>query len=284
MNNNYNVIGTLSNPIIFEEVFKEPRFCASFLNATELFNLEADKITITTTKFNKGLKIKSTNMDVTIKVENNMLINMEMQNAKTKYDMMSRLIYYLGELITYSQAKGSEYDKAYSAVVAILNHNMFNDEKYIREFKLKDEDGEIIEYIRIIIIELPKRKACDKIELKKWLDIFNERNLNSIKEGCGVMSDVAKKIVALNADDEMFEFLMSQEKQDRDYASQLKAEKEEARAEGLAEGRAEGKAEGLVEGKLEGKLEMAKTMKADGLDINTIIKYTKLSKEEIEKL
>ena len=51
MNNNYNVIGTLSNPIIFEEVFKEPRFCARFLNATELFNLEADKITITTTKF-----------------------------------------------------------------------------------------------------------------------------------------------------------------------------------------------------------------------------------------
>ena len=147
-------------------------------------------------------------------------------------------------------------------------------------------------YIRIIIIELPKRKACDKIELKKWLDIFNERNLNSIKEGCGVMSDVAKKIVALNADDEMFEFLMSQEKQDRDYASQLKAEKEEARAEGLAEGRAEGiaqglaegRAEGIAEGLAEGKISMAKKMKADGVDINTIIKYTELTNEEIERL
>ena len=300
MNNNYNVIGTLSNPIIFEEVFKEPRFCASFLNATELFNLEADKITITTTKFNKGLKIKSTNMDVTIKVENDMLVNMEMQNAKTKYDMMVRLYYYLAELITYSQVKGSEYDKTYSAVVAILNYNMFNDKKYIREFKFRDEYGNEIEYGRIIIIELPKRNACDKIELKKWLDIFNERNLNSIKEGCGVMSDVAKKIVALNADDEMFEFLMSQEKQDRDYASQLKAEKEEARAEGLAEGRAEGIAQGLAEGRAEGhaeghakgkaeglaegKLDMAKKMKLQGISIDVISNITELPYEEIEKL
>ena len=250
------------------EYLKTQHFCASFLNATELFDLKAEQITITTTKLNNGLKVKSSNMDVTIKVENDMLVNMEMQNAKTKYDMMVRLCYYLGELITYSQAKGEEYKNAYSVVVAILNYNMFDDSNYIREFKLRDEYGNEIEYGRIIIIELSKRNSCDKIELKRWLDIFNERNLNSIKECCGVMSDVAKRIVALNKDDELFEFLMSQEKQDRDYASQLKAEKDEARAEGL----------------VEGKLEIAKKMKKDGVDIDAIIKYTKLTKEEIEKL
>ena len=106
------------------------------------------------------------------------------------------------------------------------------------------------------------------------------------------MSDVAKKIVALNADDEMFEFLMSQEKQDRDYASQLKAEKEEARAEGLAEGLAEGRAEGHAEGHAkgkaeglaEGKLDMAKKMKLQGISIDVISNITELPCEEIEKL
>jgi predicted transposase/invertase (TIGR01784 family) len=46
----------------------------------------------------------------------------------------------------------------------------------------------------------------------------------------------------------------------------------------------EGKMEGRAEGRAEGKLEIAKSMKADKLPIETIIKYTGLSAEEIETL
>ena len=67
---------------------------------------------------------------------------------------------------------------------------------------------------------------------------------------------------------------------------------DEGRAEGRAEDRAEGRAEGLEEGRAEGlekgraeeKYAIARGMKADGIPVETIAKYTGLSAGEIEKL
>ena len=60
--------------------------------------------------------------------------------------------------------------------------------------------------------------------------------------------------------------------------------REEGRAEGREEGRAEGMAEGRQEGRVEEKFVIARGMKADGLPVETIAKYTGLSAEEIENL
>lgn len=57
-----------------------------------------------------------------------------------------------------------------------------------------------------------------------------------------------------------------------------------AKLEGLTEGRAEGRAEGIEIGIEKNKYETAKQMKADGLPINIIQKYTGFTEEEIEKL
>ena len=63
---------------------------------------------------------------------------------------------------------------------------------------------------------------------------------------------------------------------------------DEGLAEGLAKGKAEGMAEGIVKGKAEGKAEeklaIARGMKADKVPIETIVKYTGLSAEEIKNL
>ena len=56
------------------------------------------------------------------------------------------------------------------------------------------------------------------------------------------------------------------------------------RAEGLAEGRAEGLAEGLAEGRAEAIKENARKMKADGMSVELIVKYTGLTAAEIEAL
>ena len=46
----------------------------------------------------------------------------------------------------------------------------------------------------------------------------------------------------------------------------------------------EGKTEGKIEGIIEGKIETAKTMKAEGEPIEKIIRYTGLTRDEINKL
>ena len=54
--------------------------------------------------------------------------------------------------------------------------------------------------------------------------------------------------------------------------------------EGLREGCDLGKAEGKAEGRAEGKAEVAKAMLKNNLPVETIMAYTGLSKEEIQKL
>ena len=58
----------------------------------------------------------------------------------------------------------------------------------------------------------------------------------------------------------------------------------EGRAEGLEKGLKKGRAEGKAEGKAEEKYAIARGMKADGMAVKTIAKYTGLTVDEIEKL
>ena len=60
--------------------------------------------------------------------------------------------------------------------------------------------------------------------------------------------------------------------------------KAEGRAEGRVEGRAEGLKEGLEQGERKKQLEIARDMKADGLPLETIARYTGLSVEELRNL
>ena len=60
--------------------------------------------------------------------------------------------------------------------------------------------------------------------------------------------------------------------------------KAEVKAEGGVDGKAEGRAEGKAEGLVVGMLKTAKLMKEAGEQIEKIIIYTGLSREEIDKL
>ena len=59
---------------------------------------------------------------------------------------------------------------------------------------------------------------------------------------------------------------------------------ESAEQRGLKKGREEGLAKGLAKGRAEGRLEIARNMKADGMSIELIQKYSGLSPEEIAQL
>ena len=75
---------------------------------------------------------------------------------------------------------------------------------------------------------------------------------------------------------------------ERDRINQLEFAIEQAKNKGLAEGTAKGLAEGRAEGKTQGKAEekvaIARTMKADGVPVQAISKYTGLTAAEIEAL
>ena len=150
---------------------------------------------------------------------------------------------------------------------------------------MRDEFNNEINNYSIIIFELTKRKYCDKKKLRDWLDIFVEIDLYKYQEGgSDIMKKVAGEIVRLNADERVMFRIISQEVDEMFRITERENDRRDARSEGLAEGRAEGRAEGFTEGELNAKIETAKSMKEDGFSIEKIIKYTGLSKVEIEKI
>ncbi len=60
--------------------------------------------------------------------------------------------------------------------------------------------------------------------------------------------------------------------------------KQEGKKEGKLEGKKEGKQEGLIKGRHDEALRIARTMLADGIDISTVQKITRLSAEDIQGL
>ena len=60
--------------------------------------------------------------------------------------------------------------------------------------------------------------------------------------------------------------------------------KREGFEDGRAAGLEQGRTEGLAEGETSKALEMAKAMKSENIDIETIIKVSGLPKEEIDRL
>lgn len=71
---------------------------------------------------------------------------------------------------------------------------------------------------------------------------------------------------------------------ERDIRNQIAYARKEGKAEGIAEGIAEGTTKGKAKGQIEAKLEIAKAMKDNGVDVETIAKYTNLTPEEISAL
>ena len=75
---------------------------------------------------------------------------------------------------------------------------------------------------------------------------------------------------------------------ERDLRNQFQFATDKGIAEGIEigreEGRAEGFAEGMENGRAEGVSNVARKLKADGMDIELIIKYSGLTREEIVKL
>ena len=74
----------------------------------------------------------------------------------------------------------------------------------------------------------------------------------------------------------------------RDIKNSIDTAKQEGLAEGmelgLKKGMKKGMEKGMEKGMNEKALEIAKTMLADGVDINLIMKYSGLTQEQIEKL
>ena len=163
-------------------------------------------------------------------------------------------------------------------------------EKVHTKWQIREEEyfeKLLTEDLEIHIISLPKaRKKENKDEndkLLQWLAFLDNPNNKGVLEMKKKNQDIADalwKLEEISEDKKLRRIAQLKERWEKDEISAQRYWKEN----GLAEGRKEGKEEGRKEGKREEQIKIAKKMKEKGMDIDSILEITGLTKEEFEKI
>ena len=206
----------------------------------------------------------------------------EVQKAKQNF-FKDRSVYYSTFPIQ-EQAQKGNWDFKLSAVytIGILDFvfdEHKNQDQILHTVKLKDQKGAIFfDKLTYIYIELPKFQKTEKQlhnQFEKWLYVL--RHLANLQNRPKVLQEKiflklfeVAEIASFSAEEKV------QYEESLKYYRDLKNVVDTSREEGLKEGR--------EEGLKKGKIQIAKEMKVDGFAIEKIIKYTGLSKSDIEEL
>ena len=276
------LLGSLGNEDILENivncVLRDSKF-------DEVHNLEI----INPHNLPENINLKESVLDVKARTKDNKKIIIEIQ-LSGNIDFVKRIFYYISKNVV-SEINENEPYEIISQVISInfVNFNMdFYDEgKPHRCFKLIDTENHnvLLDMMQMHIVEVPRfieilnNSNIDNIKKNKilsWIEFFTVKDLDKVKEKLKEVNDIMPKVI-----DKYERFISSKEEMEvynaRDaflYGQNLMLKKE----------REEGIKEGMKEGIKETKISMARNMKNDKVDFNTISKYTGLSIEEIEKL
>lgn len=246
-------------------------------------------------------------VDVLAKVNGKEYCNIEMQVARQK-DIIERALYYWARIYTRGIKEGNSYNKLKRTIMVLIAdfelenlHDFGFHTKWVLE---NEKTGNILtDVLELHIIEIPKMykvKARDKdIKLIEWLHFLENpesKEVSSYMEKNNSMKNAKEKLNVMSEDDRIKRLAELREKAILDekeaaytgYCEGLNKGLEDGRKKGLqegkSEGRKEGRKEGIKEGIKEGVRTTARNMKKEGIDIETIMNVTSLSKEEIEEL
>ena len=258
------------------------------LNPYNVQNFKTDKLSILDIKA-KGIDGKQFNIEIQITDE-------------ADYD--KRALYYWGKLYTEQLKTSEDYSKLNKTIgIHILNFTSISGtERYHHAFHLVDEATGLRYFkdIELHTIELNKfAKNSDddlnslvakiKDALDVWIafltrnDLLDPTNLPKVldnprlKKALTVLEVMNFTTVEREAYEEHLKWF-------RIEANTLKKAEAKGEARGIEIGEARGEVRGEARGKAEERIEIAKEMLSEGEPIEKIIKFSKLTKEEIEAL
>ena len=223
---------------------------------------------------------KETIVDVKCITQNGSVVIIEIQlQGNSRFP--ERILYYWASNYSKLLKQGEKYD-ALTPVISInlLNFNLDDSDNIHSCYMIYDTISQrlLTDHLQIHIIELKKfQYNLLKPDLNCWLKFFTMKDNRE-----EIMSDLVKEKPIMEEVQRRYnnfikDRLMMNEYDKREaylYGNQIMLEEE----------RRLGKEEGIKEGIKETKISMARNMKNDKVDFNTISKYTGLSIEEIEKL
>lgn len=286
--NKYN----LKNDIIFTAFFARKgneEYLIDFLQS--ILKIEIKKIKIREEVNLEKLSVgeKGGRLDIQAELNEGTIVNIEMQ-MKSLHNIENRTTLYGAKVLAREEARGKNYNDIKNVImINILNYELTEFEEYVSETVVvldKHREYEIIKGMKWYFIELPKfRKAHPNMDekLNQWLAFIDDNDRGKIKmaeKKNKTLEKARKEMTYLTGDEEIRRLAELREKWEMDWNSSM----DYSKREGIREGIKEGKKEGIKEGAKEKNLENAKKMREEKIPIETIMKITKLTQEEIENL
>jgi predicted transposase/invertase (TIGR01784 family) len=248
---------------------------ASLLSSILEIDIYPKDITVTNAELPKSHESgKESRIDVRVRLSDGKHVNVEIQIAD-EHDIAKRSIYYLSRLYADQMKEGMDYAGICPAIaINILDFDYLPFEKYHNCYRMKNlnYDHELTEAFEINFIELRKVTSAGRSSLKDLWALFIaadcEEVLDMLSDENPIMKKAVEKLEYISSDEELRYALDMREKAALEYHS------------GIASSYKKGKAEG----KADERSKIAEKMKASGIPVDEIVKFTDLSVDEIGKL
>ena len=272
--------------VVFQALFGEvgnERITKAFLQ--EILKEKIDKIELNVNPIlrRKTIEDKMGVLDVVARINNKENVDIEMQMISNE-KLPERILYYWARLFSKGIKKGEDYEKLEKTIAILITNEKiekFEKLKYHTEWKIFEKENKkemLTDKLEIHIIELEKieeRRQESNDKLLDWLYFLINPNSRRVKEKMAEneeLKEAKEKLDKITEDARMQQLAWWREKAIYEENTMLSSSFKK------------GKKEGIKEGKEKEKIENAKKMKAEKIPIETIIKITELTREEIEKL
>ena len=274
--------------VYFKNFFLNNKMLAGFLSLLWKTKVNPEDITYDNTEsvLPLGKKIiYDVVANVTLHKKEEINVNLEMQNLYHKY-LNERMAFYAMRKYSDKLKRANEFGNICIESIWFLgfNDSKFHDnntEKWLSEYKLTNEDGNVLtDKFRIDQIFLKNKDKCPIIELQEFFKLCTSLDKHNLPEFSTDREEAKEMLLKMNNDKALRAESFSHEMFLRDQKAQFKSAREEGLEEGLVKGKAEGKAEGIQEN----KKEIAKTLYSLGQTKEFITKATGLSLDELNNI
>ena len=203
--------------------------------------------------------------------------SIEMQ-LRNEYNIEERTTLYSGKVMSRETERGTDYDDIKQVImINILGFNFLDVDDYISETAIvleKHREYEVLTGIKWYFIELPKfRKQNPDMneKINQWLAFIDDYDREMVKVAEEKNDKLKKARIEMN--------YLTGEAETRRLA-ELREKWEMDRVSAINHATRKG----IEEGEKKNSIEIAKEMLKEKMPIEMIIKFTKLTKEEIEKI
>ena len=267
--------------VYFKNFFLNNKMLAGFLSLLWKTKVNPEDITYDNTEsvLPLGKKIiYDVVANVTLHKKEEINVNLEMQNLYHKY-LNDRMAYYAMRKYSEKLEKAGQFGNGWVESIWFLgfDESKFHDnnnEKWLSEYRLINEDGNILtDKFRINQIFLKNKDKCPIIELQEFFKLCTPLNKHSLPEFSSEYAKEAKEmLLKMNNDKVLRAESFSHEMFLMDQKAQFKSAREEGLEEGLAKG---------IE---ERNIEIAKKLFENGQTKEFISSITGLSLDELNNI